>query len=51
MIGKRTRELAERKFQADDVAAKFEKILLSIGEPGAARPAASTGASSDRHTA
>lgn len=50
MIGKRTRELAERKFQADDVAAKFEKILLSIGEPGADQSAATTGAASDRHS-
>ena len=50
-IGKRTRELAERKFQADDVAAKFEKILLSIGGSGAVRSdAASTGAASERRT-
>lgn len=51
-IGTRTRDLAERKFQVDDVTAKFETILLSIGRPGAAGvDTASTGPSSDQRPA
>lgn len=37
-IGRRTRDLAERKFQADDVAARFEKILLGELDPARSAP-------------
>ncbi len=48
-IGAHTRELAERKFQADDVAARFEKILLTLGGPPV--PRGTIEASADQRTA